>query len=209
VPEPKYLTVEHLSTKDLTRIFSKIKVNPETECWEWQGSITTSGYGRICLNTRLTTLHRLIFAWLIEPIPMGQGADIPCIDHLCRVRHCCNPAHLRLASPKENVLCGTNQAAINARKTHCKRGHTLPMPNKHGKRKCMVCNNESGKASRRKPETQIKYRDYQKQYQNANREQYRANEHHRYQTDPDFRRRKCEAARKARMRRKELRTGRN
>lgn len=47
------------------------------------------------------------------------------LDHLCRVRRCVNPSHLEPVTNRENILRGNGATAINARKTHCKRGHSL------------------------------------------------------------------------------------
>ena len=45
------------------------------------------------------------------------------LDHTCRVRHCVNPHHLQDVTIRENVLRSEGVAAINAKKTHCPKGH--------------------------------------------------------------------------------------
>lgn len=77
-----------------------------------------------------------------------SGREIPegmCVDHICRVRTCVNPDHLRVVTHRQNTIdFGTGPAAINARKTHCVHGHPLFGENvkwrKQGKyRECYVC----------------------------------------------------------------------
>lgn len=65
------------------------------------------------------------------------------LDHLCRNRRCCRPDHLEPVTHKENVLRGMAPSAINARKTHCKRGHEFTAeniyPSPDGVRRCREC----------------------------------------------------------------------
>lgn len=63
-------------------------------------------------------VHRLVYVWLVGEIP-----DRFDIDHLCKTRNCVNPAHLEAVSRRENLLRGDTTVAVNAAKTHCKRGH--------------------------------------------------------------------------------------
>lgn len=57
-----------------------------------------------------------------SPEPISDGLQI---DHLCRNTWCVNPTHLESVTPKVNTLRSNAQSAINARKTHCNRGHPL------------------------------------------------------------------------------------
>ncbi|MFZ2529632.1 MAG: HNH endonuclease signature motif containing protein [Rhodococcus sp. (in: high G+C Gram-positive bacteria)] len=75
--------------------------------------------------------------------------DIPeglVIDHLCRVRHCVNPAHLEPVTNRENTLRGDCVDANRERslsRTHCKHGHELTPKNTYidprGYRECRTC----------------------------------------------------------------------
>jgi hypothetical protein len=77
--------------------------------------------------------HRVIYEYLVGPIPDGLS-----IDHLCRVRHCVNPAHLEPVTHRENVLRGQAPTAVNGRKTRCKRGHEFNRTVRNGRR-CYTC----------------------------------------------------------------------
>ncbi len=150
--EIEYLTVDHLSTKDLIRIFSKIVIHDDmwfngTPCWLWCGNRTTGvgckgseGYGHVRYKGLTVKVHRLMFAWLIHSLPKGNRRGE--LDHLCRVHGCCNPVHLEFTTHRINILRSDNAAAKNAKKTHCKHGHPLSGGNlfyDKGYRQCRTC----------------------------------------------------------------------
>lgn len=140
--EPKYLTVDRLSLADITRIFSKISVDPVKGCWLWTAGLNRFGYGKVKYKSRTEAPHRLMWAWLVGPLQMGRARDIPNLDHIvCDTKRCCFPAHLKLGSMKDNLMRSTaNAAAKNARKTHCQLGHELPtVGSKSEGRVCPTC----------------------------------------------------------------------
>lgn len=99
----------------------RIEPTPETGCWLWTGVINGSGYGRVGVGGVLLMAHRVFWERANGSIPDGM-----LLDHLCRVRSCCNPDHLRLVTPKVNVTENSESVvASQARQTHCKRGHPL------------------------------------------------------------------------------------
>ncbi len=107
-------------------------------CWEWTGARNPTGYGH--MNYRSGYPHRVAYELMVGPIPKGLT-----IDHLCRNRACFNPQHLEAVSLRENIMRSpTALAAINARRTNCKRGHlfdgknTIARPNGTG-RECRAC----------------------------------------------------------------------
>ena len=62
-------------------------------CWIWRGGTTSHGYGRF----NNMSPHRLSYEFEHGPIPEGME-----IDHTCHVTLCVNPAHLRVATAKQN-----------------------------------------------------------------------------------------------------------
>lgn len=122
-----------------TRFMSKIRFTDG--CWLWIGTITTAGYGHFKMNKRLYLAHRMIYEHLVGPIPDGLT-----LDHLCRVRHCVNPAHLEPVTYRENVLRGIGRSAENARKTSCPAGHEYTPENtyrwRNKSRECRACHRE-------------------------------------------------------------------
>lgn len=161
MPEQEYLIVEHLSLKDIVRIFSKIKVNPVTGCWEWQGSRTGKhGHGQVSYQGRMELTHRVMYAWLVAPLPRGagRGLGVPELDHIvCSNRICCFPAHVKLVPHRDNALRSEiSPTAINAAKTHCLKGHLLPTNEGRPGRRCTVCMAER----RNTPENKAKHANY-------------------------------------------------
>ena len=114
------------------------------DCWLFAGYVDPQGYGRhfYTFNGKTTYIyaHRLMYEQLVGEIPKGLV-----IDHLCRVRHCVNPAHLEPVTASINTLRGEGVMA-NKRKTHCYKGHEFTEWNtqyrKSGWRVCRTCNRE-------------------------------------------------------------------
>lgn len=75
------------------------KVDMADECWLWTGHVMANGYGQFRLPDRTVLPHRWAWEQLIGPIPEGVQ-----LDHLPTCpKHCVNPAHLRLATNKQNA----------------------------------------------------------------------------------------------------------
>lgn len=67
-------------------------------CVQWPFAARSSGYGSIFLKGVRTTSHRVACEMAYGPPPLpGMHAA-----HSCNNRGCCNPAHLRWATVKEN-----------------------------------------------------------------------------------------------------------
>lgn len=168
--ESEYLTVAHLHTEQLRRIFSKIRVEPSTGCWLWTGSLNTGGYGNGTVRNVRVPIHRLLYAWLVEPLPRGLGRGIPQLDHfVCDTRRCVNPSHLKLGPARDNVLRGKSIAAKHAVRTHCKNGHPLPdAPNREdgSGRRCKLCKRDARQLELHRA-TQRRYLERQKLHRSA------------------------------------------
>lgn len=117
--------------------FAKYAVKTDS-CWLWSGSLRSGGYPILWNGQRQVAAHRWSYEQHVGPIPDGLV-----IDHLCRVRHCVNPAHLEPVTSRENTRRSElTIASRNAAKTHCPSGHPYDEENTHqGKlgRYCRAC----------------------------------------------------------------------
>jgi hypothetical protein len=122
------------------RFWAKVQED-ESGCWLWQASVGSHGYGQFNCRGRgfqQRLAHRLAYELLVGLILEGLT-----LDHLCRVRRCINPDHLEPVTLAENKRRGMSPSAVNARKTHCKRGHALTSDNlvlrSRPGRECLIC----------------------------------------------------------------------
>jgi hypothetical protein len=90
----------------------------------YQGHLNVSGYGTLTVfdgtRWRTRSAHRVAYETWVGPI--GDGLVV---DHICKVKNCIEPNHLRACPQKLNVR-GTS---YNAAKTHCKAGHAFTEDN--------------------------------------------------------------------------------
>lgn len=121
-------------------------------CWIWTAHLNKDGYGttsdglRSDGTFRRLSAHRLMYELLVGSVPDGLQ-----LDHLCRVRSCCNPSHLEPVTCRENLMRGINQVARMAAQTHCIRGHPFDEANTYrpakGGRACRACARIRGRIS--------------------------------------------------------------
>lgn len=124
----------------LDRLTDRVMLMPDG-CWQWTGSLVQKGYGQIKQDSKGLRAHRVMYEWMIGPIPDGLH-----LNHKCRNRGCVNPDHLETVTISENTLHHESQAnaAKNLRKTHCIRGHEFTLLNTYwypgrNKRACRIC----------------------------------------------------------------------
>lgn len=70
-------------------------------CWIWTGAVQGKGYGSVGHQKRIWSSHKLAYTLLVGPVPEGLT-----LDHLCRNKLCCNPAHLEAVTNLENIRRG-------------------------------------------------------------------------------------------------------
>lgn len=145
-------TVEALPS----RIRAKIAFNPcpiaslDGPCWIWTAARfeKRGSYGAVGYQRKIWSAHRLTYTLLIGEIPQGLE-----LDHLCRVRPCCNPAHVEPVTHEVNLARGLVGHRING---HCGRGHELTPDNvlvranrgPRGVWECRTCINITRRARR-------------------------------------------------------------
>ena len=144
----------------IDRIRSRIR-HADDGCWIYTGPLTNGGYGIVWWwdkgqqKTINYTAHRSMWELANGPIPDGQVIDHLCHDPAtckespCDHRACCNPAHMRVTSQRENSLRSNGFTAAHAERTHCPQGHEYTPENtyvrtdrKYPGRQCRTCNRE-------------------------------------------------------------------
>jgi hypothetical protein len=98
-----------LAPPALMRLLTKVKVDPDTGCWEWLGHRDRHGYGQAKIAGRAMWVHRVFYAVFVRSISDGRE-----IDHGCHNPCCCNPAHLKQQTVARNRASGNRHRAAVA-----------------------------------------------------------------------------------------------
>ena len=92
--------------------WSRVDVRGASDCWNWTGALTSSGYGNLSYDGRSVQAHRLAYSLSSGGISRSTGFRVlgrakayrRFVLHRCDNRKCCNPAHLFLGSMRTNQL---------------------------------------------------------------------------------------------------------
>lgn len=108
----------------------------ESGCWLWTGYTCNKGYGIFWFDGGPRKAHRVAYE-----IHRGEIAEGMVIDHICRVRSCVNPDHMRVVTARENTFAGGSLAPAkkNAEKTCCPKCDGPFSKNSRGARICRPC----------------------------------------------------------------------
>lgn len=94
-----------LSSRDIDRFWSKVKISSGDKCWPWDGgSKHPKGYGLFTVATGMSGGKKYVSSRVACFLTYGEPPDgAPNALHSCDNPACCNPAHLRWGSQKANV----------------------------------------------------------------------------------------------------------
>ena len=142
-----------------SRFMSKVIVNPDTQCWDWQACKHPRGYGAYWSNGSMVPAHRYAYEAHYGRIA-EEGMDC---DHFrlnpgprkapCSTS-CVNPSHIELVSHRLNVQRGranlnaarVASAALRKAAKHCRHGHEYTEANtgygRKGDRVCRACSRD-------------------------------------------------------------------
>lgn len=102
-----------MSLKQTPKSFwARVDKRSRNECWNWQGSCNSTGYGTVAWHGVVVQAHRV--AWFLTHGGVALQTKFRqsgrakryrrFVLHQCDNRKCCNPAHLFLGSMRANQL---------------------------------------------------------------------------------------------------------
>jgi hypothetical protein len=83
---------------DKDKFWSRVAVSSDDACWPWTGSKVRGGYGGLVSKRKSFTAHRV--AYFLTHGTIDASLDVL---HSCDNPPCCNPAHLRQGTDKDNM----------------------------------------------------------------------------------------------------------
>ena len=75
------------------------RIDLDGDCWVWNRSVTSAGYGHMGRSLNYVSVHRWIYERYVGSIPEGMQ-----LHHTCFVQRCINPDHLTPVTPEEHRL---------------------------------------------------------------------------------------------------------
>lgn len=140
---------EHRPVIDFPERFLSKFAEDENGCWIW--AACAQRYPVFQWEGKKRYAHRLAWEWVNGEIPARHH-----VHHDCGTPLCVNPSHLEVHSPEDHYRKhgARGRARINAKKTHCQRGHKFDAENTYvygeqaAQRKCRKCRAEAARRFR-------------------------------------------------------------
>ena len=83
--------------KNKLRITKHVNIDDVSNCWEWNRSVNSAGYGQLMEKSKYWLAHRYSYEAFVGDIPDGE-----IVRHMCYNTKCCNPDHLKTGTQKDN-----------------------------------------------------------------------------------------------------------
>jgi hypothetical protein len=127
-------------------------VDPITNCWLWQRSLSKKGYGQVKIGWKVYHVHRLS-ASIYLGLNLSDSNEHALHKLECPNKNCWNHAHLKIGNNFENqqdLLKMGGGFSAKLFQTHCKYGHEYTPENtyispKDGRRRCQICRRKKTK----------------------------------------------------------------
>lgn len=136
---------------DMDFIKARVRVNPETGCWEWTKHLNQGGYPIFMMGKfgeqKPIRAHRWLLGHLRgTPLRWDEGLKEEAC-HKCDVTFCVNPEHLYVGSRADNVRDQVERGRMKSWRDYsdeCPKGHKYTPENDLStdspkKRKCREC----------------------------------------------------------------------
>ena len=146
------------------RFWNKVLITSQKQCWEWQASRQSSGYGAFAYTPkRIVTAHRVSWALANNNGVLPDSKLV--VMHLCDNKLCVNPSHLTLGTIAANNIDAINKGirlsieeyvGIPVLNELCRHGHPRTLENTTFRKKkgypyalCKVCLRERSREAKR------------------------------------------------------------
>ena len=83
----------------MNRFWNKVNKQGPDDCWEWQASRGTKGYGQAWWKPAKRAIGAHQVAYLLTHGEIPEGLQVA---HTCHNKLCCNPAHLEAQTSSDN-----------------------------------------------------------------------------------------------------------
>ena len=93
-----------------TLLWIRSQCRIEGDCWIWQRSRNSKGYGRLKHLGRTMYVHRIVYELVYREV-------IDQVMHSCDIRLCCNPHHLSTGTNLDNVKDCIEKGRMHWQKT--------------------------------------------------------------------------------------------
>jgi hypothetical protein len=124
----------------IERVMARVERDENTQCWIYTGSKNGQGYGVVQTGSTLdgTRCARLVHVVVWEEVNKSAVPEGKELDHTCRTRACCNPAHVEPVTHSVNM----QRSAVVLRQL-CPKGHPYDMLWGDNARRCSICRAET------------------------------------------------------------------
>lgn len=102
--------------------WNRVAIGEPDDCWLWEGNVHSRiGYG-LCSTPKINGWKSEFAHRVALFLTTGEWSERAktCIRHLCNTPLCCNPNHLRLGTPAENLADAIRAGNPPGPKNPCK-----------------------------------------------------------------------------------------